>query len=116
MFIPELGKVDKDGISLEQIGQLLKPFIHALAKSDQTAFRERIIERIFDPLLEANVTEPASDESSEEEENLALVDGGKMSRSSRKAVKAIMDERYIFPGFNILVYAENFIFPAASAI
>ena len=61
------------------------------------------------------MTEPASDESSEEE-NLALVDGGKLSKRSRKAVKAIIDQKYIFPAFNILIYAENYIFPAASQI
>ena len=116
VFIPELGKVDKDSISLEQIGKLLRPFMTAMAKSEQTAFKERIVDRIFEPLLESNVTEPGSDESESEEENLALVDGGKMSKRSRKAVKAIMDERYIFPAFNILIYAENFIFPSASAL
>ena len=63
-------------------------------------------------MLESNVTAPDSDESeSSEEENLALVDGGKLSKRSRKAVKAIIDEKYIFPAFNILLYAENYIFP-----
>lgn len=90
VFIPELGKIDKDGLTLEQIAALLRPFLKTLAKSDQTALKERIVERIFEPLLESNVTEPASDESSEEE-NLALVDGGKLSKRSRKAVKAIID-------------------------
>ena len=64
------------------------------------------------------MTEPGSDETDEEseEENLALVDGGKMSRQSRKNVKAIVDQKYIFPAFNILIYAENYIFPAASQL
>jgi len=89
----------------------------AMAKSDQAAFKERIVERVFEPLLESNVTSPDSDESEEsEEENLALVDGGKLSKRSRKAVKAIIDQKYIFPAFNILIYAENFIFPFASAV
>ena len=61
------------------------------------------------------MTEKDSDDSSSsEEENLALVDGGKLSKRSRKAVKAIIDEKYIFPAFNILIYAENYLFPAAS--
>lgn len=38
-----------------------------------------------------------------------------MSRSSRKRVEAIVNEKYVFPAFNILIYAENFIFPMASA-
>ena len=117
MFIPELGKIDKDGISLDQISALTKPFLTALAKSEQDALKERIIERVFEPLLESNVTEKDSDDSSSssEEENLALVDGGKLSKRSRKAVKAVIDEKYIFPAFNILIYAENYLFPAASA-
>jgi len=59
-----------------------------LAKSGQAILRERIVERIFEPLLESNVTLPDSDEESEEseEENLALVDGGKLSKSSKKRV------------------------------
>ena len=86
----------------------------ALAKSDQYSLKERIIERVFEPLLESNVTDPGSDASSSEEEDLSKVDGGKLSKRSRKAVKAIIDQKYIFPAFNILIYAENYLFPAAS--
>lgn len=53
--------------------------------------KERIVDRIFDPILESNVTRADSDESDSEEENLALVDGGKMSKKSRKAVKAVVN-------------------------
>jgi len=45
---------------------------------------------------------------------LALVDGGKMSRRTRKAVLALINEKYVFKNFNILIYAENYIFPLAS--
>ena len=116
IFVPELGKIDQDGISLEQIAKLIQPFLTALAKSGQAILRERIVERIFEPLLESNVTLPDSDEESEEseEENLALVDGGKLSKSSKKRVQAIIDEKYVFPAFNILIYAENYIFAQAS--
>ena len=88
----------------------------ALAKSDQYSLKERIIERVFEPLLESNVTDPGSDASSSEEEDLSKVDGGKLSKRSRKAVKAIIDQKYIFPAFNILIYAENYLFPAASQV
>ena len=56
MFVPELGKIDKDGVSLDQIGSLLQPFLKALAQTDSSVLKERITERIFDPLLESNVT------------------------------------------------------------
>ena len=53
---------------------------------------------------------PDSDDessSSSEEENLAQVDGGKLSRRTRKEVMALVNEKYVFPNFNILLYAEN---------
>ena len=115
VFVPELGKIDKDGISLDQIGALLKPFLKALAQSEQSLLKERIMDHIFDPLLESNVTQKDSDDSESEEENLALVDGGKMSKRSRKAVEAVVNQKYVFPAFNILIFAENYIFPQASA-
>jgi len=76
-----------------------------------------IIEAVFTPLLESNVTVPDSDdeESSSGEEDLAQVDGGKLSRRTRKQVLALVNEKFVFPNFNILLYAENHIFPAASA-
>lgn len=106
-------------MTLDQIGALLKPFLSALALSPLHVVKERIVDRIFDPLLESNVTAPDSDETSDEveseEENLAHVDGGKMSKRSRKAVEALANEKYTFPAFNILIYAENYIYPQASA-
>jgi hypothetical protein len=87
VFIPELGKIDKDGISLDQIGCLLKPFIRALAQSKQESLKERIIEHVFEPLLESNVTQPDSDDSEESsEEDLTAVDGGKLSKRSKRKV------------------------------
>lgn len=37
-----------------------------------------------------------------------------MSKRTRKAVKAVLDEQYVFANFNILIYAENYVFPAAA--
>ena len=75
-----------------------------------------MIEHVFDPLLESNVTQQDSDESDEdaetsEEEDLTQVDGGKLSKRTRTKVQAIVNEKYIFPSFNILIFAENYIFP-----
>ena len=62
------------------------------------------------------MTQPDSDDNeSSEEENLALVDGGKLSKKTRKAIDVIINEKYVFPAFNILIFAENYIFPVASA-
>jgi len=37
-----------------------------------------------------------------------------MSKRTRKDVKALINEKYVFANFNILIYAENYVFPAAS--
>ena len=76
--------------------------------------QNRIIDEIFSPLLESNVTVPDSDDDESEEENLAQVDGGKLSRRTRKQVMALINQKYVFPNFNILHYAENHIFRLAS--
>ena len=116
VFIPELGKVDSEQISLDQLSEVLKPFLLALGQSTSKIVQNRIKETIFNPLLESNVTLPDSeDESSDGEENLAQVDGGKLSRRTRKQVMALINQKYVFPNFNILHYAENHIFPLASA-
>ena len=56
-----------------------------LARSNQSLLTERIVEHVFEPLLESNVTMPDSDDETEEED-LTAVDGGKMSKKTRKAV------------------------------
>ena len=67
----------------------MKPFLQALDKTPQETLRERMIDHVFNPLLESNVTAKDSDDSSSEEkeeseeENLALVDGGKLSKRTR---------------------------------
>ena len=74
VFIPELGKLDSENISLQSLSGLLKPFLSVLAKSNSDFVKKRIVESVFTPLLESNVTVPDSDEessSSSEEENLA---------------------------------------------
>ena len=55
-----------------------------------------------------------SDSEDSEPEDLAKVDGGKLSKASRKAVKAIINQKFVFPNMNITLYAENFIFKVAS--
>jgi hypothetical protein len=38
-----------------------------------------------------------------------------LRRKTRKEIEALVNEKYVFSNFNILLYAENHIFPAASA-
>ena len=37
-----------------------------------------------------------------------------MSKRTRKEVLALVNQRYVFANFNVLMYAENWIFPQAS--
>lgn len=111
VFLPELCKVDGQGLDMETIAALIKPFLTTLAKSDSSLLKERITEQVFSPLLESNVTVPDSSDSESEEEDLATVDGGKLSKRTRKEVLKLINTKYVFPNFNILIYAENTLFP-----
>lgn len=119
IFIQELNKVDADA-SLETLADLLNPFLKALAVIQNKEVKERIIEKIFHPILENNKTMPAP--SSSDEEELAkqehyhrTVDGGKMHPRTVKEVKEMINQKYVFSGFNILIYAQNYILKQASA-
>ena len=61
------------------------------------------------------MTLPEESEISSEEEDLTQVDGGKLSKKTRKELQQMINTKYVFPNFNILLYAENYIFPVASA-
>ena len=114
VFVPELNKIDPD-ISLDNLAALLDPFLTTVATSNNKALLTRTTDRIFMKLLESNVTLPDSSDEESSEEDLSKVDGGKMSKRTRKEVEQMINQKYIFPSFNILIYAENFLFPRASA-
>ena len=116
VYLPELCKSDGEQISFETLSRILHPFLHTAATTKCKVLAERIREKVFDSLLESNVTLPnESDLSSDEEEDLTKVDGGKLSKRTRRELAKLINTKYIFPNFNILLYAENYIFPVASA-
>jgi hypothetical protein len=55
-----------------------------------------------------------SDSEDSEPEDLKAVDGGKLSKRTRKEVKALINQKYVFANMNILLYAENYVFKVAS--
>jgi len=75
---------------LTHLACLLNPFLNALANTDSKQLQDRIKENIFHPLLESNVT-PDSDSEDSEEEKLHEVDGGKMSKKTRKEVRVLIN-------------------------
>jgi len=89
VFVPEIGKIDNE-ISLTHLASLLSPFMDTLANTDSKPLQERIKDNIFHPLLESNVTQDSDSEDSEPE-NLHEVDGGKLSKRTRKEVKALIN-------------------------
>ena len=107
-------------MSLEHIAEMLHPFLKALATIPGKEIKDRITENIFHPLLENNKTIKESSEDDEEE--LAKqehyhrhVDGGKLPPKTVLEIKAMLDTKYVFPAFNILIYAQNYILKMASS-
>lgn len=90
--------------------------MHTAATTKCKILADRIREKVFNTLLESNVTLPDESDLSSGEEDLALVDGGKMSKRTRRELMQLINTKYVFPNFNILLYAENYIFPVASAV
>ena len=67
IFVQELNKVDSE-ISLENMADLLHPFLLALGQIPNKEVKERIGDNIFKPLLENNKT---IRETSDDEEEVA---------------------------------------------
>jgi hypothetical protein len=118
IFVAEMSKVDAEA-SLERLAALLEPFLKALGVLSGGELKDRIIEKVFNPLLENNKTEQV--ESSDEEEKLQKqehyhrhVDGGKLPPRTHKQITDMLNRKYVFSGFNILIYAQNYILKFAS--
>lgn len=117
VFLKEMNKVD-NLVSLDNLAAILDPFLGSLALISNGELKERIIDQIFNPLLENNKT--IKDESEDEEEMAKkekyhrFVDGGKLPPKTVKEINAMLNEKYIFSGFNILIYAQNFVLKLAS--
>ena len=118
IFLKEMNRVDSD-VSLDDLAQIIDPFLKALGKIHSGELKERILSQVFHPLLENNKTkeETSSDEEEleKQEKYHRYVDGGKMPPKTVKEVERILNEKYIFSGFNILIYAQNYILTLASS-
>ena len=73
--------------------------------------KDRIRNVIFTPLLENNKTERVVDEEEEAERmrqaeyKHRYVDGGKLPPKTQKEIDDMLDIKYVFSAFNILLYA-----------
>jgi len=94
--------------------------LKALAGIQNREVKERITDNIFHPILENNKT--ISDSTSSDEEVMAKrehyhrhVDGGKMMPKTVKEVQSMINQKYVFNAFNILIYAQNYVLKMASS-
>ncbi len=122
IFLQELNKADATDISNKSLSSILEPFLHTVANGRNKILTMRIIERVFTPLLENNVThkEEASSDSEEEVINYdpkkgKYIDGGKMNPKTQREVQKLIDAKFVFPNFNILLYAQEQLFAEASS-
>jgi hypothetical protein len=114
-----MNKVDEKA-SLETLADLLNPYLKALAGIENNVLKDRIIEKVFNPLLENNKTVPDPGSSDEEELQKRMhyhrhFDGGKMHPRTQKEVLEMINQKFVFEAFNILIYAQNFILKMASS-
>ena len=112
-----MNKVDNQ-ISLDNLAAILQPFLASLALISNGELKERIIDQIFNPLLENNKTVTESDDEEElakREKHHRLVDGGKLPPRTVKEINEMLNQKYIFNGFNILIYAQNYVLKLASS-
>jgi len=58
---------------------------------------------------------PPEDSEDSEPEDISQVDGGKLSKTTRKELKKMINQKYVFPYMNILIYASNYILKIASS-
>jgi hypothetical protein len=84
--LQELNRSDSLNISLVNLGSILEPFLHALANCRNKILVNRVIEKVFEPLLENNITILETSDSDEEEEVVnydpklgKYIDGGKLN-------------------------------------
>jgi hypothetical protein len=67
VFLQELNKVDAEGISYKAIADILNPFLWAVGNCKNKTLVARIVEKVFHPLLENNVTPSKEDEGDTDE-------------------------------------------------
>lgn len=77
------------------------------------------MDKIFKPLLENNKTvqqESEDEEEMQKKENYhRYVDGGKLPPKTVKEINQMINQKYVFAAFNILIYAQNYILKMASS-
>lgn len=86
VFLQELNRSDSLNISLQDLSSMLDPFLKAVATCSNRILVNRILEKVFEPLLENNVTQPETSDNEESEEETynydpskgKYIDGGKM--------------------------------------
>jgi hypothetical protein len=107
VFIQELNKADADGISYKSIASMLSPFLQALGTCKNRTLTQRVIEKVFEPLRsDENETDDSSSEINyDPQKGTKWVDGGKLPPKTQKEIQKMLDQRFHFANFNILLYS-----------
>ena len=113
-------------LTAEEIADFLEPFLKAYSLCSNRLLNERILEKIFHPILEDNVKKPEIESEDDGDArylrtakdgttyiDYVLKDKEKLSRD--KEIKELIRSDYEFPGFSISKYAEEHIFEHASS-
>jgi len=84
--------VDSEGANLDEIAQILSPFLQSLGHLPNGELKDRIVDNIFKPILENNKT--VRDGESDDEEVMAkkekyhrTVDGGKLPPKTQREIQ-----------------------------
>lgn len=98
IFLQELNKTDSTDISNKNLASILEPFLYAVAHCKNRILINRIIEKVFHPLLENNVTESEESSDSEFEEEInydpkkgKYIDGGKLNPKTQREIMKMID-------------------------
>ena len=112
-----MNKVHADA-TLEVIAAVLAPYLKCIGVIENKELKDRIIEKVFTPLMENNKTEEEVSSDEEEMEKKEkwhrYVDGGKLHPRTQKEIEKMVNTKYVFSGFNNLIYAQNYILKLAS--
>jgi hypothetical protein len=98
--------------------------LHSLSKCESRVLLNRIKEKILLPLLENNITleQSETDEDNKEDEiklngngEPKWIDGGKLSAKTQREIEKMLDQKYLFPNFNMLLFAEEYLLKYAAS-
>ena len=91
--------------------ELLDPILEIYAQNSNFLVKQRLMEKILEPILESNVTEEKL-----EFDRTTLWDGGKLKEETREQIMEMLNKKFKFANFNILLFAQESVLKHASGL